>query len=155
MKNNVSNTEYEKALTNIDNKITMDKACARFRGSLDIDELHRCKLIALWNALQTWRTGGQKFTSFLYHRVRWECIKAVKQGKNTVKIDVKNRSVSPNPVVRDLMNELPPDLKDVVEKRYFYNMTLREIGEEYNYSYETARRNINRALKHMKTSLLS
>ena len=149
----VSNKEYEKALNNKDNTMIMHRACSCFLHVLDEDELYRCKLIALWEALQAWKPDrGSKFTAFLYQRVVWECLKSIKaMNKNRdVQVEYIDRAVLPDTSMDEVLEILPDDLKNVVEKRYLHNMTLREIGDEYGYSYETARKKLKKAFQHMK-----
>lgn len=149
----VSNEEYENALNNQNNLMIMHRAGSCFIHTLDEDEIHRCKLIALWEALQAWKPDrGSNFTSFLYQRVIWECLKVVQyQNKNKdVQVDYIDQEVLPDTPFVEVVENLPDDLQDIVEKRYVYNMTLREIGDEHGYSYETARKKLKKAFQHMK-----
>jgi len=144
----VSNQIYENALNNQDNIMIMHSAGSCFIHALDKDEMYRCKLIALWEALKLWKPdGGSKFTAFLYQRVTWECLKALQyENKHTnVNLDYIDREASPETDMSEMLEILPDDLKGVVEKRYIYRMTLREIGDEYGYSYETARKKLKKA----------
>lgn len=148
MAKDISNEEYEKALKNMDNKLIMEKACSSFRNVIDNDELHRCKLIALWESLIYWKPGGRKFTSFLYQRVNWECLKVVRSKKKTYYLSDKiDKAAKPNIDVCEIVESLPSDLKDMVIKRYIHKMTLREISEIYGFCHETVRRKINKAIK--------
>lgn len=144
----VSNEEYENALKNYDNVMIMHSASLRFANALDQDELHRCKLIALWEALQAWKpNGGNKFTAFLYQRVCWECLKNINYNnkKKNINLDYIDQEVLPDTPVSEVLEVLPEDLRNIVEKRYIYNMTFREIGEEYGYSYEAIRKKLKKA----------
>jgi RNA polymerase sigma factor (sigma-70 family) len=149
----VSNEEYESALKNKDNIMIMHSAGSSFITVLDEDEIHRCKLIALWEALQAWRPNrGSKFTAFLYQRVYWECLKCVKfNNKNRdVQVEFIDREVLPDTPIEEVLEILPDDLQDIIKKRYVYGMTLREIGDEHGYSYETARKKLKKASNCMK-----
>lgn len=154
----VSNVEYEEALNTIDYIRIMDAAASRFKNILDPDEIHRCKLIALWDTLRTWRPTGRKFTSFLYIKVRWECIRSIKQQCED-KVDSLYGYEPPdcdsNPDMADILDVLTPDLRDMVQKRYLESMTLREISEYYGLCHETIRRRLKQAIeilqnKHLK-----
>lgn len=159
----ISNEEYEVALKNEQNMSIMNKAASTYRFSIDPDELYRCKLIALWNALKRWKPGGRNFLSFLYQRVIWECLKLLAQQRRTrynntypIIYDIESES---SPVDRDdvhrLIDILPTsELKNVIIQKYVYNMTLMEIGSLNNFSYETARRKIRTAIKYLKSNLL-
>ena len=149
----VSNKEYEDALKNRDNIMIMHSAGSNFSHTLDEDEIHRCKLIALWEALQAWKPDrGSKFTVFLYQRVQWECLKSINYNNKhrDVQLDGIDQEILPDTSLDEFLEILPNELRDVIEKRYVYNMTLREIGEEYGYSYENARKKLKKAFKHIK-----
>ena len=149
MINEISNEVYETALKNMDNKLIMDAACSSFKKSIDKDELHRCKLIALWEAMIHWNPEGRKFTSFLYQKVRWECLKVVKKQKFhkgvALKTDVKSHYHTT--YMGEIIESLPSDLQDILVKRYTHGMTLREISLIYGFCHETIRRKIHRAIK--------
>lgn len=145
----ISNAEYEAALSTIDNIKIMDAAAAIFRNKLDKDELYRCKLIALWDTLRTWRPTGRKFTSFLYKKVQWECIRSLKQQSKHKTVPMFS-DVSDAPInldILDILDGLTPDLKDMMHKRYMQSMTLREISQYYDACPETIRRKLLQAIK--------
>lgn len=151
----ISNEKYEAALNNKDNIMIMHSAGAGFLSILDADELHRCKLMALWKALQAWEEDrGTKFTGFLYQQVKWECLKNIHQNKTRdIQMDYVELAVLPDTPMYELLDGLSDDLKDMVEKRYVYGMTLREIGNEYGFCYETIRKRLKKARHYMKAVL--
>ena len=151
----ISDEEYETALKNKDNQLIMHSVSQRFLGVLDIDEIHRCKLTALWMALQDWNpTGGRKFTSFLYQRTYWECLKSVNKQKKQQLLPLFDTAVLPKPSFYEIISDnMPVELVDMLEKRYVYNMSLREIGALHNCCYETVRKKIKLALEDIKISL--
>jgi len=153
----VSNEEYEKALNNNDNIMIMNSVGAKFTYSIDPDEIYRCKLTALWEALKTWKPdGGRKFTAYLYQRVYWECLKSIKTNtqKHTVQVQYIEKVVAPELSIFELLDGLPQDLQNMMEKRCIHKMTLREIGAEHDCCYETIRKRIKKAAKYIKTSLI-
>jgi len=153
----VTNEIYEEALKDNDNIMIMHSAGSRFASVLDVDEVYRCKLIALWKALQAWEENlGSKFTGFLYQQVYWECLKNVNRNKKRVEVqaDYIDQEVLPDTPLYEILDGLPSDLQDIVEKRYVYNMTLREIGDEYGFSGETIRKRLKKASKHIKNSII-
>ena len=152
----VSNEVYEKALKNNDNLMIMHSAGSCFMTTLDVDEIYRCKLMALWEALKSWNPRrGRKFTAFLYQRVRWECLKSIQIKNKNRGVQIENlEKVAPNETpMCELLDGLPLELQDIVHKRYVYSMTLREIGDEYGYCYETIRNRLKQASKYMHTNL--
>ena len=147
----IDDIEFEEALKNMDNKLIMEKAVSSFRRTIESDELHRCKLIALWEAMQKWNPEGRKFTSFLYQKVRWECLKVVQQKKKHPCYPlIRDEAGYPTSDFNELIEILPDDMQDVLVKRYVYQMTLREISQYYGSCHETVRRKINKALKILK-----
>jgi len=57
--------------------------------------------------------------------------------------------------VGDILMGLEPEYRDVINKRYYYNMTMTEIGNSNGYSRETARRRLKKALKICKKNLVN
>ena len=152
----VSNQEFEKELNNSHNKSIMDCAVSNFYSSLDLDEIHRCKLIALWETLQTWRPGGKKFTSFLYQKVKWECLKVVgKQQKDKKCVLMENieKGFEKPHNINEMIEGLSPELQEIVKKRFIYRMTLTEISFQHKICPETVRKRILRACEILRKKI--
>jgi len=152
----ITNEEYEKALNNHDNMMIMNSVGSRFLQTLDEDEIHRCKLMALWEALKTWKPErGRKFTAFLYQRVYWECLKSIAYNNKhrTIQIPHIEQCVSPKTSMYELLDGFPHDLQDMLEKRCVHKMTLREIGDEYGCCYETIRKKLKKASKYIQNGV--
>ena len=49
------------------------------------------------------------------------------------------------------MDSLSPMLKRVVKQRFFYNLTMEEIGDANDYSRETARRYLKEAMEQLQS----
>ena len=76
----VTESEFLEAYRNLDNTRIMNKVCSRYRNTIPHDEIERCKLVALWEAMKAFDpNGGRKFTSFLYNRIDWECKKEIQR----------------------------------------------------------------------------
>ena len=69
---------FEEALKSRDLEMIMNKAASKFMSQLDVDELHTCKLNALWKASEGHEEGRSKFTTYLFNGVRQQCISAIK-----------------------------------------------------------------------------
>jgi DNA-directed RNA polymerase specialized sigma24 family protein len=153
----VTNETYEAALHNQDNMMVMNKLASRYLKVLDGDEIYQCKLMALWNALKKWRPdGGSKFTVYLWNSLLWELSKCLSQKARDLKKGIPlvvDKSVLPNPTTTEILDGLPPDLQDMMKKRYIYGMTLREIGVEHQCCYETVRNKLQKARKYLKTAM--
>ena len=50
----------------------------------------------------------------------------------------------------DAIETLPNKLSKVIKQKFFYSMTMEEIGRKNHYSRETARRNVKRGLEKLK-----
>ena len=51
----------------------------------------------------------------------------------------------------EAVDGLTQNQKDIIYKRFLENQTLKEIGEEYGYTKESARQNINKVLSKIKS----
>ena len=157
-RNEISNEEFNEAFKNKDNLRIMNSVCARYRKSISYEEIERCKMISLWEALRAFDpNGGKKFTSFLYTRIDWECkrqISAMQRRKKVNTLEFKESLyvlLGDNSLeIQDIINKLSPKFKKVIQQRFFYRMTMEEIAKENNYSRETARRYILQALEKIK-----
>ena len=149
MTKKISNSDFERALNDKNNVLIMEKAILPFRSSLTHDEMIECKLISLWEAMKSWKREKRgKFTTFLYQKVRWQCIKIV-QGNNKCRylpLTIEKQSLS-NVNIYEVIEKLPHNLKDILIKRYIYGMTLREISQIYCCCHETVRRKIHKAIE--------
>tara|TARA_R110002051_G_scaffold319489_1_gene403624 strand:- start:136 stop:654 length:519 start_codon:yes stop_codon:yes gene_type:complete len=168
MVNTVTDKDFKEALENLDNIRIINSVCSRYTNIIPTDELHRCKLISLWEALKAFDPeGGKKFTSFLYTRVDWECKKEV---SNIIKHNSRHAQVNDEilPVlgkiesdtkssgevdIKDTINTLPDHFQKVLYQRFFERLTMEEIANNNNYSRETARRHIINALKKLEECL--
>ena len=148
--------KIEEALNNANIQNIMNKATGSFRGQLDDDEIHTCKLNALWKALVNYdESKAAKFTTYLYSGVRIECIREVKFKNKTHQSLHSNLADNTDYfLVVDLMDELEhcPD-KDLLLDRT-KNFTIKEIAARRGYNRETVRRKIkksaNQIAKRMK-----
>ena len=155
-KRKVYDDEFNKEFKNTNNAKIMNKVCGFYRNIIPKEDLHRCKLVALWKALVKFDIScGQKFTSYLYNSIKWECQKELyiinKYRKGMVYNDDLFECFDQNSTeIMDAIETLPPKLRDVIEQRFFYSLTMEEIGSKNNYSRETARRYVKRGLEKLK-----
>ena len=161
VRNTITNPDFEKALKNLDYVRIMGKVCSKYRFMIPEDELGRCKLIALWEAMKSFDPeGGRKFTSFLYNRITWECQKQladINKHRRNVSFDceygdlfVEMNNIRSKIEIQELFNQLDSPFKEVLHQRFFEQLTMEEIGERNNYSRETARRYILKAIEKVK-----
>lgn len=147
----VDNEVFNFALENDDYKKIMNRAARNFINSIPEEELNQCKMMGLWNALSKYSAGGKtKFTTYLYHHVRWQCLTYITGDLKHPTLELFEIE-SHNPFVSLHLDEklecLPDELKDIVIKKHIWNMTLHEIADEYNCSHETIRRKLSYAMK--------
>ena len=152
----IGDEEFDLAWNDINNVKILNKVCSKYSRIIPKDELDRCKLIALWEALKAYDPEkGQKFTSFLYKRADWECKKQLYAiNKHSKSVEYQEYYGLCNDVelaeIKDLLQKLHPRLRTVIKQRFFDNLTMEEIGKKNNYSRETARRYIISALEKLR-----
>ena len=166
VRNVITDSDFEKSLKNLDNVRIMGKVCSKYRFIIPADELDRCKLIALWEALKSFDPeGGRKFTSFLYNRITWECQKQlaeINKHRKNISFDceygdlfIAIGDVRSKVEIQELFDQLDSPFGKVLYQRFFEQLTMEEIGERNNYSRETARRYILKAIEKIKQCILS
>ncbi|MQF98499.1 MAG: sigma-70 family RNA polymerase sigma factor [SAR202 cluster bacterium] len=143
--------QIEEALQNQDIQNIMNKAAGSFRSQLNDDEIHTCKLNALWKAFTNWdEKKGSKFTTYLYSGVRIECIREVKFNKR------KHQPLHSNlPDESDhffsieLMDEIDKcSNSDLILDR-MDNMTIKEIAKKHGCNRETIRRKVKKSVQQL------
>ena len=163
----VTNEELQEALKNEDNINVMNKICMKYANVIPYEELERCKLVAVWQAIERYDStkGNCKFTSFLCNRFFWECQKhlyEIKKRRNIPKSDSASCLISEicgyeeklDPIeISELLERLDDDSRYIIFQRFYESKTAKEIGEENGYGRETARRRIIQALEKLKQCL--
>jgi len=129
----------------------MNKVANRYKNAIDFDDIESIKMQTLWKCIDKYDSSrGTKFTSYLYAQITFAFKNKLKKKRiefnndSLEKVDTKNRS---RMEVFDILTGLDPELKDVIDKRFYHNMTMVEIGESNGYSRETARRRLKKAIK--------
>ena len=152
----VRDEEFNKELKNINNIKIMNKVCGFYSKIIPREDLHRCKLVALWKAMSRFdESCGQKFTSYLYNSIKCECQKELyvinKSRKGLDYNDDLYSCCDQNHVdIFDAIETLPPNLQIAVKQRFFQGFTMEEIGKTNNYSRETARRYVKKGVEKLK-----
>ena len=119
---------FEDHWNKIDIQNIMNKVAGRYKTAIDFDDIESIKMQTLWKCIQKYdKTRGSKFTSYLYQQ--YEII--------------------------DILTGLDPELKEVINQRFYHNMTMVEIGHANGYSRETARRRLKKAIKTCKKNCIS
>lgn len=156
MKQFISNTEFEAAYNNLDNRKIINACISRYIKIMPIEELQECGMVALWKCLKYHEDGhNQKFTTSLWRFIDWECRRELKKknkDKTLVTSDMQEYDVTviENPDViklRDCIEHLKPEHQQIIQEYYFDKLTMEEIGDNHKYSKETARQKINKAVR--------
>lgn len=129
----------------------MNKVANRYRKAIDFDDLESIKMQTLWKCMDKYDPNkGTKFTSYLYSQITFAFKNKLKKkhiefnSDRLEKVDIRTKS---RMEVLDILTGLDPELKDVINKRFWHNMTMVEIGRSNGYSRETARRRLKKAIK--------
>jgi DNA-directed RNA polymerase specialized sigma24 family protein len=148
-------TKMEEALQDDEIQKIMHKASGSFRGQLSEDEIHTCKLNALWKAfLNHDPDKAAKFTTYLYSGVRIECIREVKFNKRRHQPLHANLADKRDHFFHvELNDELDKcSDKDLLVDR-MNNLTIKEIAEKRGYNRETIRRKIKKSANQLSKRL--
>lgn len=156
--NQVTDAEYEEAQENINYKKIMHAASGRFKKIIPPNELKRCKLMGLWEALRRFDPSyNRKFTSYLYDQVKYQCLKYISMNSRWTAECISNQydfeAPSENKDLKMVLTMLTPEEQELINQRFIMRMTLKEIGEANGYSHEIARRRINDIIKILKENL--
>lgn len=130
----------------------MTKVSGRYRKNIDVDDIDSIKMDTLWSCVERFDPSrGAKFTSYLYQQLSYAFKNKVKKKKfqfsnvadlEKVDIDFENYMN-----VKEFLVGLDEELIEVIEQRFYKNMTMIEIGRVNGYSRETARRRVQKAVK--------
>ena len=139
-------------------------AASGYSSSLTKDEIENCIYNAVWNALNKFdESKGAKFSTFLHRGVRLQCQKRLNFNNRYKTTNYYEDSVShkfssnlKNQIYsQDLKFEIKDEIEncedpDILYDRYYNNITLTEIANKKNTSYETIRNKIKKNLKIIK-----
>ena len=132
----------------------MHKVANRYRNAIDFDDMESIKMQTLWKCIDKYDPErGTKFTSYLYQQITFAFKNKLKKKRiefnndSLEKVDTKHTA---RMEVFDILTGLDSELRDVINKRFYHNMTMVEIGESNGYSRETARRRLKKAIKMCK-----
>jgi RNA polymerase sigma factor (sigma-70 family) len=113
----------------------------------------------LWRCIDKYdESRGTKFTSYLYQQITFAFKNKLKKKRmefNNDSIEKQDTNTVNKMEVFDILTGLEPELRDVIDKRFYHNMTMVEIGESNGYSRETARRRLKKALKICKKTCIT
>jgi RNA polymerase sigma factor (sigma-70 family) len=142
---------FEEYWTSSDIQNIMNKVSNRYKKAIDFDDIESIKMQTLWKCMDKYDASrGTKFTSYLYAQLSFAYKNKIKKKRREFNVDIienVDRKQAARYEVRDILMGLDPEDRDVLNKRYYHNMTMLEIGRSNGYSRETARRRLKKALK--------
>ena len=143
------NRNIDEAVKNIDYKKIMDKVCSKYNRFVDADELSSLRMLTLWDCLKKFDTSRNvKFTSYLYQQLTYAIKNFLKKKKReftNIPFDVAK---DPAENINVILIDFPMEYRNLLKQKYISRMTMTEIGLANGYSRETARRKVNKAIKH-------
>lgn len=126
----------------------MNAVGSRYR-TIDPDQLESIKLNTLWECAKKYDPKrGAKFTSFFYQNLNFAFKNELKKKNREFATDLLETN-TPSATIEDidLFDGVPSEHAKLLEQKYIYNMTMKEIGKSNGYSRETARRKVAKAVK--------
>ena len=142
---------FEEKWESSDVQNIMNKVANRYRTDIDFDDLESIKMQTLWRCIDRYDPDkGTKFTSYLYQQLSFAFKNKLKKKRKEYNVDTLesvDRKIQNAMEVKDMITGLDPEHADILNKRFYYNMTMQEIGTSNGYSRETARRRLKAALK--------
>ena len=149
---------FNEALINEDFQKIMNKAASKFTHQLAPDEIHTCKLHALWKATESHEEGKCKFTTYLFNGVRQQCISAIKfnnrHSKKTIPLHGNMEDPKASGDVIDLFDEIDIITNGEMLKDRMRSNTIEEVAHKHNFNRETTRRKLKNATKILRERLL-
>lgn len=136
---------YSQDVQNIMNKVTN-----RYKRNVDLDDIDSIKMNTLWTCLKKYDSSkGTKFTSYLYQQLSYAMKNEVKKRRmeyNVETVEKMDINTYSKMEVTDIVTGLEHEDSQILEQRFFHNMTMKEIGKTNGYSRETARRRLKNAV---------
>lgn len=154
------NLKMKNALNNSDIVNIMHEATKTFNKHLDKETIHSCKLYAMWRCLINFNPErGNKFTTYLYNAVKFECLKQLKKDKK----HIKNRKMLHNNIAdKSSSDTLAIDIFDEIkteeEKEMLYSKmnyeSYAEMAEKQGVTRETARKRYKKLTESFKDKFM-
>ena len=133
----------------------MNKVANRYRANIDVDEIESIKMNTLWKCIEKHDEDKSKFTSFLYSQLSFALKNKVKKKKleyNCSTIEKEDFKAVVSMEYTDILSGLPDDTRQILNQRFYQNLTMKEIGKINGYSRETARRRLKNAINLCKNA---
>jgi RNA polymerase sigma factor (sigma-70 family) len=151
------NQKFEDLWNSSDVKNIMNKVCNRYKKNIDMDDIESIKMDVLWKCINKHDPDKSKFTSYLYQQLSYAMKNKIKKKRVEFNCDAiekpdNNYEYAMNAI--DIMTGLDEETSNILNQRFYHNMTMAEIGRKNGYSRETARRRLKAAIKDCQESCL-
>ena len=148
---------FEEAIEDQDVINMMHKSGNAFISSISKDLLENCKMIGVWNACRKYTEDkNTKFLSWVYSCVKFECLHCLQREKPKLKTQQIPKYwdgiYHDDRFLIEFKDNLTEEEYDLVKLRAVDKLTLKEIGNMNNYSYEQARRKIDKVFGKIKNT---
>jgi RNA polymerase sigma factor (sigma-70 family) len=159
MNKDVTNAEFEHAISDQDNRNIIKSVCNQYRNILEEDVLNSCGLNGLWQCLKSHDDAyGNKFTTSLYKFVDWQCkgqVCAQIRGSHAELIDTVDTSpaILDKMIIHEYVEKLSLKHQAVIYGKFFENKNYAEIARDMGCSREYVRQMLNKALKLLRKSM--
>jgi RNA polymerase sigma factor (sigma-70 family) len=144
------NIEFEEKWNDSDIKSIMNKVSNRYKKNIDHDDIESIKMNTLWNCIKKFdESKGTKFTSYLFQQLTYAFKNKVKSKRsefNFDELEKQDTKYQEKLDVIDIMNSLDEETYQILQQKFYQNMTMKEIGKTNGYSRETARRKFKNAI---------
>jgi DNA-directed RNA polymerase specialized sigma subunit len=125
----VTNEAFEAALANPDNRRVIGYLCKKYRNLANNDELWQHGCVGLFKCM---KRHGETTPKRLYWYIRKECLKGIAIRRDFPLPSHLSASLDiDDPVeVKDCMDMMSADSRNILLAYFFMGMTLAEIGRE-------------------------
>lgn len=148
------NQQFEEKWNDSNIRNIMNKIANGYKRNIDIDDIESIQMNTLWKCIEKYdKNRGTKFTSYLYQQLSYAFKNKVKKKRvefHVEDFDTQDTNYCKRLEVIDVMHGLKADDVNILEQRFYKNMTMKEIGKRNGYSRETARRKLKNAIKTCK-----
>jgi RNA polymerase sigma factor (sigma-70 family) len=132
----------------------MDNINQEFEAKWNDSDIESIKMNTLWNCIKKFdESKGTKFTSYLFQQLTYAFKNKIKSKRNEFNfenIEKQDVNYQDKLEVIDILNSLDDETTQILQQKFYQNMTMKEIGRTNGYSRETARRKFKNAIAECK-----
>lgn len=152
---------YEDAWNNVEFRKILNAATKRYSRMLDMDDVQSLHMTTLWKCLEKYKEDSpMSFTTYLYTQALYTTLNLLKKQGRRLKvrnIGDLNLDIITQPIdnslennINQVLSDLKPSERKLIEDRFYHGMTFEEIAELNGFSKETARRKLKYVLRKTK-----